>query len=154
MPDPNILPINHIAHTPEFLGGEPYVAGRGITVREIALAHVELGAGIDDLVDAFRLNRAQVYAALAYYYDHLSDFDGGHTGQESPLPFLDREMTVTEIALAYAVTPQAIREAAARGWVPARKSGATWLIRRRDAEARWAHTPRKTPAIDPLPSGP
>ena len=138
MPVLKILPINHIAHTPEFLGGEPYVAGRGITVREIALAHVELGAGIDDLVDAFRLNRAQVYAALAYYYDHLTDFDDRHTGEESPLSFLDREMTVSEVSAVYGVTPQAVREAAARGWVRARKSGATWLIRRRDAESRWA----------------
>lgn len=137
MPDAIILPINHIAHTPEFLGGEPYVAGRGITVREIVRAHAGLGVGIDDLVAAYGLSPAQVYAALAYYHDHQAEFDGPHTGEESALPFLDREMTATEVAAVYHVTPQAVREAAARGWIAARKSGATWLIRRRDAEARW-----------------
>ncbi len=36
-----------------------------------------------------------------------------------------------------------IREAAAKGRVPARKSGATWLIRRSDAESRWGERARK-----------
>jgi excisionase family DNA binding protein len=49
-------------------------------------------------------------------------------------------MTVTEVAAVYNVTPQAVREAAARGWIRARKSGATWLIRRRDADGRWGKT--------------
>lgn len=138
MPDETILPITHIVHAPEFLGGEPYIAGRSITVREVARAHAALGAGIDDLVDTFGLSRAQVYAALAYYYDHAAEFEGRHAGEDSDLPFLDREMTASEVSTVYGVTPQAVREAAARGWLRARKSGATWLIRRRDAEARWA----------------
>ena len=138
MPDETILPITHIVHAPEFLGGEPYIAGRSITVREVARAHAALGVGIDDLADAFGLSRAQVYAALAYYYDHAAEFDGRRSSEDGDLPFLSREMTVTEVSAVYGVTPQAVREAASRGWVPARKSGATWLIRRRDAEARWA----------------
>lgn len=49
----------------------------------------------------------------------------------------DRDMTVAEIHETYGVSAQAVREAAAKGWIAARKSGNTWLIRRRDAEARW-----------------
>jgi uncharacterized protein (DUF433 family) len=137
MADSTVLPINLIAQTPEFKGGEPYVAGHGITVREIARAHVALGIGIDDLAETFHLNRAQVYAALAYYYDHQDEFDDGRAAVDSTLPARDREMTASEIAVVYRLTPQAVREAAAKGWIPARKSGATWLIRRRDAESRW-----------------
>jgi uncharacterized protein (DUF433 family) len=137
MNDAEHLPIPHIVRTPEHSDGEPSIAGHGVTVRQIARAHVGLGAGIDELVETFRLSRAQVYAALAYYYDHLGEFDEGHQGEEGPLPLQDREMTVTEIAAMYGVTPQAVREAALRGWIRARKSGATWLIQRRDAERRW-----------------
>ena len=46
-------------------------------------------------------------------------------------------MTVREIAQVYALDESTVREAAKKGWVPARKSGATWLIRSREAEARW-----------------
>ena len=137
MGDPTILAINHIVQTPELMGGEPHIAGRGVTVREIVRAHVVLGAGIPDLVRTMCLSRAEVYAALAYYYDHQSEFDGSQSEEDSPLPFLDREMTASEVAAVYHVTPQAVREAATKGWIQARKSGAAWLMRRRDAEARW-----------------
>lgn len=137
MGDPTILSINHIVQTPELMGGEPHIAGRGVTVREIVRAHVVLGAGIADLTRALRLSRAEVYAALAYYYDHQSELEGSQSEEDSSLPFMDREMTVSEVAAVYSITPQAVREAAAKGWIQARKSGATWLMRRRDAEARW-----------------
>jgi excisionase family DNA binding protein len=53
------------------------------------------------------------------------------------LPDPDREMTVSEIAETYGISAQAVREACKEGWLPARKSGATWLIRHADAEDRW-----------------
>jgi excisionase family DNA binding protein len=53
------------------------------------------------------------------------------------LPDPDREMTVSEAAQVYGISAQAIREACKEGWIPARKSGAAWLIRHADAEKRW-----------------
>jgi uncharacterized protein (DUF433 family) len=59
------------------------------------------------------------------------------TERVAALPDPDREMTVSEIAVIYGVSTQAVREACKEGWLPARKSGATWLIRHADAEDRW-----------------
>jgi hypothetical protein len=46
-------------------------------------------------------------------------------------------MTVREIAEEYNLNPRGIRATIERGVIPARKSGGTWLVRRKDAEARW-----------------
>jgi excisionase family DNA binding protein len=46
-------------------------------------------------------------------------------------------MTPAEIAATWNVKEDTVRDACQHGWIPARKSGATWLIRRADAEARW-----------------
>lgn len=46
-------------------------------------------------------------------------------------------MTPAEIAATWGVKEDTVRDAAQHGWIAARKSGATWLIRRADAEARW-----------------
>jgi hypothetical protein len=46
-------------------------------------------------------------------------------------------MTVTEVAADYGISPQTVREACAKGWLNARKSGATWLITRFSAHSRW-----------------
>ena len=52
------------------------------------------------------------------------------------------EMTVKEIAEEFGVDESTVREAAKKGWIPAHKSGATWLIRRHDAQARWGERRR------------
>jgi uncharacterized protein (DUF433 family) len=48
-----------------------------------------------------------------------------------------REMTPPEITYEFGVSEQAVRKAAAEGWIAARKAGKIWLIRRGDAVARW-----------------
>ncbi len=55
----------------------------------------------------------------------------GYTGA------LEAVMTVKEIAETYGVSPFTVHDAIRHGWLPARRSGGTYLIRRRDAEARW-----------------
>ncbi len=37
------------------------------------------------------------------------------------------------------ITEHAVREAARKGWVAARKAGKVWLIRRGDALKRWGN---------------
>ena len=57
-------------------GAEPMVAGSNISIRELATHHLQ-GATIDDLRRSFAmLNQAQIYGALAYYYEHSAEIDG------------------------------------------------------------------------------
>jgi uncharacterized protein (DUF433 family) len=118
-------------------------------VHDVVNAHLRLGAALEELLSMFQITSAQVHAALAYYYDHPEEIDAildenarlaGQFGSDepvSPLRELSVEMTASEVAAAFGLTARAVRSAAERGQIPARKSGATWLIRRRDAEARW-----------------
>lgn len=50
---------------------------------------------------------------------------------------LDASVTVREIAQDYGLSTDAVYQAIRRKRLPAQRSGATWLIRRRDAEAVW-----------------
>lgn len=51
---------------------------------------------------------------------------------------LDDIMTPAEVSMEYGVRQDTVRDACQNGWITARKSGKTWLMRRVDAEARWA----------------
>lgn len=70
-----ILSINLIASDPNVRGGRPMVAGTGVRVTDIAsvkLFHLQNPEGI---AAWFGLLLAQVYAALAHYYEHQEAFD-------------------------------------------------------------------------------
>ncbi|HEX6289878.1 MAG TPA: DUF433 domain-containing protein [Herpetosiphonaceae bacterium] len=55
--------------------GEPRVRGSDISIREVAQWHLQ-GNSIDDLRHHFpQLNQAQIYGALAYYYEHAEEID-------------------------------------------------------------------------------
>jgi uncharacterized protein (DUF433 family) len=153
-----ILAIKHIVKTPGVVGGEPRIAGRRLSVHRIVYEHEIEGVPVSEIAEIYDLTPAQVYAALAYYYDHKTEIDRliaeeekltpppesdalRHTlkqrwaGRKEADP--DQDMTVTEISEEYGISPQAIREACKKEWIPARKSGNAWLIRRHVAEARW-----------------
>jgi len=71
-----IAPINHIEITDDGFGGtEPVIAGTRITVHEIAGMHVMGGTSVDTISELFVLTPAQIYAALAYYFDHRAQID-------------------------------------------------------------------------------
>jgi uncharacterized protein (DUF433 family) len=56
-------------------GGEPKVRGSDIAIRELAQWHLQ-GNSIEDLRHHFpQLNQAQIYGALAYYYEHADEID-------------------------------------------------------------------------------
>lgn len=46
-------------------------------------------------------------------------------------------MTVNEVANTYGLQPGTVRRSIHEGYINAQKSGAFWLVRRSDAEARW-----------------
>ena len=65
----------HIESTPDVVGGKPRIAGRRITVQNIAIWHERMGLSADEIATEYDLTLAEVYAALAYYYDHRLEID-------------------------------------------------------------------------------
>lgn len=65
----------HIEATPGVAGGKPRVAGHRITVQNIAIWHERLGLGADQIAADYGLSLAEVYAALARYYDRRPEID-------------------------------------------------------------------------------
>jgi uncharacterized protein (DUF433 family) len=65
----------HIESTPGVMGGKPRIAGRRITVQNIVIWHEWMGRSADEIVSEYDLTLAEVYAALAYYYDHRAEID-------------------------------------------------------------------------------
>lgn len=64
-----------IAENPGTCGGRPRVAGRRITVENIAIWHERMGLSADQICLEYDLNLAQVYAALAYYFENRESID-------------------------------------------------------------------------------
>jgi len=65
----------HIEVTPGTAGGKPRIAGHRITVQNIAIWHERIGKSADEIATECDLTLSDVYAALAYYYDHRSEID-------------------------------------------------------------------------------
>lgn len=65
----------HIEITPGVCGGKPRITGHRITVQPIALWHDRLGKSADEIAAEYDLQLSDVYAALAYYFDHREDID-------------------------------------------------------------------------------
>ncbi|HLG16107.1 MAG TPA: DUF433 domain-containing protein [Blastocatellia bacterium] len=65
----------HIEITPDVARGKPRIAGRRITVQNIAIWHERMGKSPDEIADEYDLTLADVYAALAYYFDHREEVD-------------------------------------------------------------------------------
>ena len=65
----------HIAITPGVAGGKPHIAGHRITVQNIVIWHERMGLSADEIATEYRLTLADIYAALAYYYDHQAEID-------------------------------------------------------------------------------
>ena len=65
----------HITITSGVMGGKPHIAGHRITVQNIAIWHEWLGHSADEIAAEYDLSLSDIYAALAYYYDHRAEID-------------------------------------------------------------------------------
>jgi len=65
----------HIELTPGIAGGKPRIAGRRITVQQVAVWHERMGRSADEIADEYDLTLAEVYAALAYYFANREELD-------------------------------------------------------------------------------
>lgn len=66
---------DHIEITPGICSGKPRIAGHRITVAHIAIWHERMGKCADEIATEYDLTLADVYAALAYYFDHREEID-------------------------------------------------------------------------------
>lgn len=65
----------HIEITPDVAGGKPRIAGRRITVQDIVIWHERMGKSADEIASEYDLSLANIYAALAYYFDNRQEID-------------------------------------------------------------------------------
>ncbi|MBP0016040.1 MAG: DUF433 domain-containing protein [Cyanobacteria bacterium SBLK] len=64
----------HIEITPGICGGKPRIAGHRIRVQDIVIWHEHQRMSPDEIVYHYpSITLADVYAALAYYYDRLEE---------------------------------------------------------------------------------
>jgi uncharacterized protein (DUF433 family) len=57
-------------------GPKPRIAGHRIRVQDVAIWHEKLGMSPDEIVDQYpTITLADVYAALAYYWDHRDEME-------------------------------------------------------------------------------
>jgi len=142
-----VMNIEHIVKTPGVLNGRARLANRRVPVWQIALGYTRGGLTAAELADSYEVDQAAIHAALAYYFDHQMEIAAEIEEQQAAWDDAIQSalstgnenayVTVSEIASTFDVSPRAVREACAKGWIPARKSGGTWLIRASDARARW-----------------
>ena len=66
---------DHIEITPGICNGKPCIAGYRITVAHIVIWHERMGKCADEIATEYDLTLADVYAALAYYFDHREEID-------------------------------------------------------------------------------
>ncbi len=65
----------HIEITLGIVAGKPRIAGHRITVENIVVWHERMGKCADEIATEYDLSLADVYAALAYYFDHRAEID-------------------------------------------------------------------------------
>jgi uncharacterized protein (DUF433 family) len=145
-----ILGTIPIVSTPGVLGGKPRIEGRRVSVQQVARHH-QAGWPAEEIAEAFSLTLGQVYAALSYYHEHRVEIDRAIREEQALVDqarsereelaqsedVLGAVMTAAAAAAEYGLADRTVRDAIQHGWIEARKSGGTWLIRCADAEARW-----------------
>ena len=65
---------SHIVETPGTCGGRPRIAGRRIRVQDVAIWHQQ-GVSVNEMQSEYDLELADIYAALAFYFDNRAEID-------------------------------------------------------------------------------
>lgn len=86
------LPLDLIVSDPQIRGGRPVLAGTGIRVQDIAAAHIYRQQAVAEVAKNYDLEIGQVHAALAYYYQHKSEFDAQFAEDEAAAARLREEL--------------------------------------------------------------
>ena len=67
--------IDLITTNPEVRGGRPCIAGTGLRVTDVVMATIFHGRSPGEIASDYAISLAEVYAALAYYYQHKTALD-------------------------------------------------------------------------------
>ena len=67
--------IDTIISDPQIRNGQPVITGTNLRVSDVVASHIYRGLAPEELAVNFGLDMGQVYAALAYYYQHKAEFD-------------------------------------------------------------------------------
>ena len=68
--------MTEIVRDPEHSDGAPTIDGTGIRVINVASAYEHSGYSPDEIADFYPgLSLADIHTAIAYYYDHLEEFE-------------------------------------------------------------------------------
>ena len=81
----------HIEITPGVCAGKPRIAGHRITVANVVIWHERLGKSADEIATEYDLTLADVYAALAYYFDHRAEIDESISESKALIASLQKE---------------------------------------------------------------
>ncbi len=66
----------HITKNSDVCGGSPVIAGTRFPVRSVIFYVLKIGFTPEEIVEKFpHLSLAQIYDALAYYYDNRSEIE-------------------------------------------------------------------------------
>lgn len=82
----------YIAMAPGVLGVRPRIAGRRIAVEHIVVWHEWMGRSSDEIAGEYDLSLTEIYAALAYYYDHQQEIDESIQAAEALVDKAQREI--------------------------------------------------------------
>ena len=66
---------SRIVRDPDIVGGQPRIAGRRVTVKDIVIRHELLGHCPDTISEDYDLSLVDIFTALAYYYAHQEEID-------------------------------------------------------------------------------
>src|SRR4029077_20896517 len=80
-----VLEYPHIVTDPHVMSGRPCISGTRVRVMDIVAAH-QAGVSDEQLLEYFSsrpLTLSEIYAALAYYYDHRQEIDAAFEEDES-----------------------------------------------------------------------
>jgi uncharacterized protein (DUF433 family) len=89
---PQTQPKQYVISTPGVCGGKPCIAGTRIRVWDIAVL-AQSGYSPDEILTSFpHLTLADVYAALAYYYDNREAIDRAAAEDEQFAESLRRQL--------------------------------------------------------------
>jgi uncharacterized protein (DUF433 family) len=70
-----IQSINLISINPQVRGGRPCIDGTTLRVIDIVMAQLFHQRTPSEIATDYEISLAQVYAALAYYYEHKTELD-------------------------------------------------------------------------------
>lgn len=67
--------IDLITTNPDVRGGRPCIAGTGLRVTDVVMATIFHDRSPGEIASDYDISLAEVYAALAYYYQHKPKLD-------------------------------------------------------------------------------